>query len=46
MTDCKVCGLRLETAGGMMKPFCANEECYLYNNKLMQFVKKKIRSQR
>lgn len=46
MTDCKICRLRLETLGNTMEPFCANEECSLYNNKLMQIAKKKFRSQR
>lgn len=33
MVDCIECKLRLETAAGQMKPFCANEECVKFDKK-------------
>lgn len=39
MSDCSKCTLRLESAGGQIKPFCANEECVKYDKRSMQKAK-------
>ena len=42
MSDCKRCGLRLETAAGQMSPFCANDECSLFDKVAMKRAKRLV----